>query len=79
MRLIRVENLSFKYSEKYETLKNVSLDIPKGTWVSILGHNGSGKSTLAKLLIGLLEADEGSIYIGEDETLLTSETLQYIR
>ncbi len=79
MRLIRVENLSFKYSEKHETLKNVSLDIPKGTWVSILGHNGSGKSTLAKLLIGLLEADEGSIYIGEDETLLTSETLQDIR
>lgn len=77
--MIRVKNLSFKYSEKHETLKNVSLEIPKGTWVSILGHNGSGKSTLAKLLMGLLAADEGQIYIGEDETLLTYDSLQDIR
>src|SRR5690554_7333248 len=77
MRLIRVENLSFKYSEKYETLKNVSLDIPKGSWVSILGHNGSGKSTLAKLLVGLLKPESGSIYI--DDELLTEETVHEVR
>ena len=77
--MIRVKNLSFKYSEKHETLKNVSLEIPKGTWVSILGHNGSGKSTLAKLLMGLLEADEGQIYIGEEQILLSETTIKDIR
>jgi energy-coupling factor transport system ATP-binding protein len=77
--LIKIENLSFKYSEKHETIKNISLEIPKGKWVSILGHNGSGKSTLAKLLMGLLRADEGDILIGEEKILLTEDTLQQIR
>ena len=78
-KLVKVEKLSFKYSEKHETLKDVSFDIPKGTWVSILGHNGSGKSTLAKLLTGLLEADEGNIYIGEEKILLDETTIRDIR
>ena len=38
--LIKIKNLSFKYSEKHETIKNISLEIPKGKWISILGHNG---------------------------------------
>lgn len=77
--MLRIENLSFKYSEKHETLRNVSLTIPKGSWVSILGHNGSGKSTLAKLVMGLLQADEGNIYVGDDEILLSLETLRDVR
>ena len=77
--MIKVNNLSFKYSEKHETLKNVSFDIEKGTWVSILGHNGSGKSTLAKLLVGLLEADEGEIYVGKDNILLNQQTIRQVR
>ncbi|MBH4891048.1 ATP-binding cassette domain-containing protein, partial [Staphylococcus aureus] len=35
------------------TLKDVSFNIPKGQWTSIVGHNGSGKSTIAKLMIGI--------------------------
>lgn len=77
--LIKINNLSFKYSEKHETIKNISLEIQKGKWVSILGHNGSGKSTLAKLLMGLLKADEGEILIGDDEILLTEDTLSDVR
>lgn len=78
-KMVKIENLSFRYSDKHETLKNISLEIPKGTWVSILGHNGSGKSTLAKLLMGLLEADEGQIYIGEEQILLSETTIKDIR
>ena len=42
-----------------------------------MGHNGSGKSTLAKLLVGLLKADGGQIYI--NDKLLTEETVDDIR
>jgi energy-coupling factor transport system ATP-binding protein len=77
--LIKIDNLSFKYSEKHETIKNISLEIPKGKWVSILGHNGSGKSTLAKLLMGLLKADEGDIFVGEEKILLTEDTVRDVR
>ena len=59
--MIEIKNLYFQYNKKSEALKDVSLNIKKGQWVSILGHNGSGKSTLAKLLVGLLEPTSGEI------------------
>jgi len=61
--MIKVSNLSFSYNQKDEALKNINLSIPKGSWVSILGHNGSGKSTLSKLLVGLLVPSQGTIEI----------------
>lgn len=67
--VIEIKNLTFTYDSEDNTyaLKNVSLDIEKGSYTVIVGHNGSGKSTLAKLLIGLLEANEGHIYIDGEE------------
>lgn len=75
--MIKVKNLNFSYNGKSEALKDLSLHIKKGKWISILGHNGSGKSTLAKLIIGLLEPSSGEIYI-EDE-LLTVDNVSDIR
>ena len=75
--MIKIKDLSFQYNKKTEAVKNVSLNIKKGSWVSIIGHNGSGKSTLAKLLIGLLEADQGEIVI--DGIKLSEETKNDVR
>ncbi len=75
--MIKVSNLSFSYNANDEALKNVSLEIPKGSWVSILGHNGSGKSTLSKCLVGLLTPTLGEIYI--DDMLLNDDNLPKIR
>ncbi len=61
--MIKVSDLSFSYTGVDDALKHVSLEISKGSWVSILGHNGSGKSTLSKLLVGLLSPASGEIYI----------------
>ena len=55
MSLIEVKNLDFSYNETKKVIKNISFDIKKGDYVTIIGHNGSGKSTLARLLIGLLD------------------------
>ena len=77
MNMIKVKDVSFAYNEKKQGLKNVSFEVNKGEWIAILGHNGSGKSTLAKTLVGLLEPQEGDIWI-EDE-LLTEESVYEIR
>lgn len=77
MNIIEINDLSYSYHEDVPALNNVSLTIKKGEWVSILGHNGSGKSTLAKLIIGLLKADKGDIFV--DNVLLTEETVHDIR
>ena len=77
MSIISVKNVSFSYSEKKLGLKNVNIEINKGDWISILGHNGSGKSTLAKALVGLLEPQEGEIYI--DQVLLNDDTAYELR
>ena len=76
--MIKLENVSFKYNnnEPY-ALNNVSFTVNDNEWVSILGHNGSGKSTIAKLLIGLVEANDGRIYY--DDIELKDETIAQIR
>lgn len=77
MSLIEVRDLHFRYNSEDRALKGVDLDIEKGQFVCILGHNGSGKSTLAKLLVGLLEAKKGHIYI--DNTLLDENSVDELR
>ncbi len=75
--MIKVENLTFTYTENEALIDNLSFEIKKGSWISIIGHNGSGKSTLAKLLVGLLKPTSGRILI--DGILLDEETVYDIR
>jgi len=77
MSIIKIKDLNFSYIKDIPVLQDVNLEINKGEWVSILGHNGSGKSTLSRLIIGLLEADSGDIYVDGD--LLTIDTVYDIR
>ncbi|WFD09887.1 ABC transporter ATP-binding protein [Tepidibacter hydrothermalis] len=58
--MIKVEGVSFKYNEK-SILNNISLDIDKGKFLSIIGPNGSGKTTLLNLLTGYLSNHKGII------------------
>lgn len=66
MSSLKVDNLSFSY-DKNVVLDNISFKVEKGEYISLMGHNGSGKSTLAKLIMGLLENKNGSIYIDDIE------------
>lgn len=65
MEALKLENVSFRYSEEDGSfaLRNVNLSVEEGEFVAVLGHNGSGKSTLARLINGLLESEEGKIYV----------------
>jgi energy-coupling factor transport system ATP-binding protein len=66
--VIKIENVSFKYNKSL-VLKDINLELPKGSWISIIGANGSGKSTLAKLIVGLLKPRSGHIFIDDSEVL----------
>lgn len=63
MSAVKISHLSFSYDGQNDVIKDVSFEIPKGSYTTIVGHNGSGKSTIAKLLIGLLKAKSGEIKI----------------
>lgn len=72
---IELKDVSFEYKihglETLTAVDSVSLSVPKGSHVAILGRNGSGKSTLARLINGLEMPNSGQIIV--DGILLNSE------
>lgn len=67
MDCVKVKDLSYSYDGEHDAVSNVSFNIEKGSYTTIIGHNGSGKSTIAKLLVGLLEKKSGTIQIEDLE------------
>jgi len=64
--MLRLENLSAYYGS-IAALKGISIGVPKGEVVSIIGANGAGKSTLLKAISGLIKNQQGRVlYKGED-------------
>ncbi len=77
MNIIEVKNLSFEYPITDDegnvvggnkVLENISLDIPEGQFLAVLGHNGCGKSTLAKHFNGILVGNEGKVFVNGIDT-----------
>ncbi|MBK0379582.1 ABC transporter ATP-binding protein [Mucilaginibacter segetis] len=64
--VIRTENLSFSFGSQ-QVVKSLSLQVPEGCIYGFLGPNGAGKTTTIKMLLNLLQTEEGSIYIFEQE------------
>ncbi len=60
----RFDHVSYSYGTGPEVLRDVSVDIPVGARIAVVGETGSGKTTFAKLLVRLLDPKEGSIFIG---------------
>ena len=60
MELLEIKNLYKKYGEK-QVLNNITLTVPQGKIIGLLGKNGTGKTTLIKLINGLLTPTEGEI------------------
>ncbi|WP_019913865.1 ATP-binding cassette domain-containing protein [Paenibacillus sp. HW567] len=61
--VIALDGVSFGYDPEHPILHNITLSIPKGQWVSVVGPNGCGKSTLVKLMNALLPKSAGDIVI----------------
>jgi ABC-2 type transport system ATP-binding protein len=67
--IISISNLSKTYSNGFEALKNVSLDVRKGEIFALLGPNGAGKTTLINIVCGLVNPGTGSVKVGSYDIL----------
>ncbi len=66
--MLSIQNISFSYL-KQKTIPNFSYELQKGKNLAIIGESGCGKSTLLKLIYGLHDLDEGTIFWKENEVL----------
>jgi branched-chain amino acid transport system ATP-binding protein len=64
-RMLQVNNIEVIYSDVILVLKGLSLVVPRGQIVALLGSNGAGKSTTLKAISGLLKSEEGEVTDGE--------------
>ena len=64
--MLSVDGIRFAYNAK-PVLDGVSFDVARGELCSILGNNGAGKSTMLKCLLGILQPQEGSVLIEEED------------
>lgn len=61
---ISLRNVTLQYSPELQpALRNLNLDIPRGSTVALVGSSGAGKSSIADLLVGLYDATEGQMLI----------------
>ncbi len=63
--LLEVNNIEVVYSDVILVLRGLSLAVPRGKIVALLGANGAGKSTTLKAISGLLKSEDGAITRGE--------------
>lgn len=76
--IIKLKHVHFQYQKDAAfTLEDVSFNIPKHQWTSIVGHNGSGKSTIAKLIVRIEQATKGEIFYNNH--LVTTDYLREVR
>ena len=75
--MIKFDNVTFQYENALSpALSDISLEIPDGEFIAIVGHNGSGKSTLAKHINGLLIPASGTVTVNGMDTRVESNLLK---
>ena len=62
--IIQIKNVN-KWFGDFQVLKDINLEIPKGSFVGITGKSGCGKTTLVDLIMGLLKPQKGEIFIDD--------------
>jgi len=70
--MIRIENISKRFGS-FE-LNKITLEIPEGEYVVLLGDSGSGKSVLLEIIAGLIKPDQGNIFLNDKD--LTNEPIR---
>lgn len=78
--MINFSNVSKRYPNSYDALKNITFTIETGEMVFITGHSGAGKSTLLKLIAAIERPTSGSIIVnGQNVGALRGGTISFLR
>lgn len=80
-KILSLKNISKKYQAKNGeiiAIENISFDVEKGEFVSIIGPSGCGKSTLLSIISGLEEKNTGNIFIDDEEVIGLSPKIGYM-
>lgn len=79
--MLKIENLTKTYGQK-KAVDDLSLNIESGHIYGFIGHNGAGKTTTLKSIAGIMEFDQGNIYIDgksiKDDPLTCKKVMAYI-
>lgn len=76
--MLKFNHVFFKYPNTADdVLKDISFEVKKGEWLSIIGSNGSGKSTISKLISAQYEKNKGEIRLADKD--YTLDNLDFIR
>lgn len=67
--MLQVNNISFSYHIEKPLLEGISLTLKKGEHLCVMGESGCGKSTLLKIIYGLLDVNEGSLFWNDSPIL----------
>ena len=73
--MLKIENLHVSYGG-IKALRGISLEVPDGKIVTLIGANGAGKSTTLRTISGLVKADSGSITYNDQELLPINKVLE---
>ena len=74
---IRFDQVIFGYQPERQILRGVSLDVPAGQKIAVVGHSGAGKSTLARLIYRFYDVNTGAITVdGQDLREVSQESLR---
>ena len=63
---LRAENIKKKYGDRY-VVKGVDIEVERGEIVGLLGPNGAGKTTSFYMIVGMIQPNEGNIFIDDEE------------
>ena len=72
--MIKIQNVSKSYKKGNKVIENLNLEIKDGEIFGFIGQNGAGKTTTIKMITGILEIDEGDIFI--DGKSITKEPVE---
>ena len=77
---IHIKNVSFSYDGKRQILKDISMEFPSGSCISLVGESGCGKSTIAGILAVKNKNDQGEVCIGQTplENIREEERMKHI-